>query len=114
MNNFFQKHLLLDGDATRQFHSQLQALLPEQGVILDVGCGDLQALACYRTSGRLIWGTDFQEHPRLRDREWFRPLDADGTIPFPSESVDVVTALWVLEHVAQPKIFFSEVSRVLR
>jgi SAM-dependent methyltransferase len=114
MKIFFQKHFPLDADATRQFHSQLQASLPGQGVILDVGCGDLQAVACYRTSDRLIWGTDFLEHPRLRDRDWFRPLGVDGSIPFPSKSVDLVTALWVLEHVTQPKIFFGEVSRVLR
>src|SRR5262245_55481813 len=113
MDAFFCKHFPHDDDATRRFHRQLHACLPDQGAVLDLGCGDLHALARYRTPNRQIWGTDFQAHPRLRDREWFRAMGRDSAIPFSAESFDIVAALWVLEHVAQPVRFLDEVSRVL-
>ncbi|MEK7328417.1 MAG: methyltransferase domain-containing protein [Chloroflexota bacterium] len=36
------------------------------------------------------------------------------SLPFPSDSFDVVTASWLLEHLAAPEAVFAEVSRVLR
>src|SRR5262245_34506360 len=114
MEAFLQKYFPEDGDAMPRFHGQLESVLPEQGALLDLGCGDLQSLACYRTTARQVWGADFQAHPRLHDCAWFRPLSPDGTIPFSAESFDAVTAVWVLEHVAEPAKFLGEVSRVLR
>ena len=82
--------------------------------MLDLGCGRNVELASYRTAQREIWGVDVQAHPQLSHAEWFRLLDAAGTIPFPDGYFDLVTACWVLEHVREPRRFVAEVERVLR
>jgi SAM-dependent methyltransferase len=103
-----------EDDAYLAYHRLLSARLPVQGRVLDLGCGDHQMLARYRSADREIWGTDFQRHPRLTTPDWFRQLPATGTIPFPDSAFDVVACSWVLEHVAAPQQFLAEVRRVLR
>jgi SAM-dependent methyltransferase len=97
-----------------EFHRTVTACAPAAGVVLDLGCGDNSSFAHLRATGRVVWGVDFQRHPQLTDPEWFRLLPPDGTIPFPTETFDLVTAVWVLEHVEDPMRFLSEVRRVLR
>lgn len=96
------------------FHQAIQARLPDAGAVLDLGCGDHAALKPYRTPARAVWGTDFHRHPRMAEPHWFRLLHADGTIPFPENTFDLVAADWVIEHVAQPRHFLAEVRRVLK
>jgi SAM-dependent methyltransferase len=103
-----------DGDALVGYHRALQSRLRETGRVLDLGCGDNRELADYRVAGREVWGTDFQTHPDLAHPEWFRPLRADGTAPFPSEAFDLIAGCWVLEHVEEPVRFLAEVRRLLR
>jgi len=103
-----------DSNAYASYHRELQALLVEPGRVLDLGCGKNTQLACYRTPRREAWGADFEPHPRLEHAEWFRPLGPGGQIPFPAETFDVVASTWVLEHVASPAQFLSEIVRVLR
>jgi SAM-dependent methyltransferase len=95
-------------------HDTICQALPENGRLLDLGCGINSDLESYRTPVREVWGTDFQSHPRLRHREWFRLLRPDGAIPFPDDHFDLVAAIMVLEHVADPRAFLREVARVLR
>lgn len=40
--------------------------------------------------------------------------DLNAAIPLPAESVDVVTAFAVLEHLHRPEIFVAEIFRVLK
>jgi SAM-dependent methyltransferase len=94
--------------------AELRDGMPPLGRALDLGCGANTDLAPYRRAGREVWGTDFQPHPDLRHAEWFRALGADGSIPFPDQYFDLVAAVMVLEHVADPDQFFREVARVLR
>ncbi len=96
------------------FRFELAARLPEAGRVLDLGCGANTELDDFRTPDREVWGADFEPHPHLRHSDWFRKLAPDGTIPFPDCHFDTVTAVMVLEHVADPAAFFREVSRVLR
>jgi SAM-dependent methyltransferase len=95
-------------------HDAFRRSLPDRGRVLDLGCGVNTDLEGYRTPAREVWGTDFQPHPRLAHPEWFRPLGPGGAIPFPDGYFDVVAAVMVLEHVADPRSFFREVARVLR
>jgi SAM-dependent methyltransferase len=96
------------------FHEAIRAALPAQGRILDLGCGVNTDLEAYRNSNREVWGSDFQAHQDLRHPVWFRLLGKGGAIPFPDEHFDVVTAVMVLEHVADPCAFLREIARVLR
>lgn len=96
------------------FHDAIRQALPERGRVLDLGCGVNTDLEQYRTALREVWGTDFQAHPELRHTDWFRLLGESGTIPFPDGHFDAISAVMVLEHVADPRAFLREVARVLR
>lgn len=96
------------------FHQELQAVLPQAGRLLDLGCGINADLARYRTSSREVWGADFEAHPELQHPQWFRRLSPEGAIPFPDAYFDAVASVMVLEHVADPDRFLGEVRRVLR
>src|SRR5262245_14866953 len=95
-------------------HREIARHLPDEGRVLDLGCGANAALAPYRTPRREVWGTDFQAHSHLQSPEWFRLLPACGAISFPARHFDLVTSVMVLEHVADPFAFLREVQRVLR
>ena len=95
-------------------HEAICARLPEGGRILDLGCGINTDLEAYRSANREVWGTDFQEHPEQQHADWFRLLGKDGRIPFPDGHFDLVVAVMVLEHVADPRSFLAEVSRILK
>jgi len=114
MDPFYDRYFPHDTDATVAFYHAVEACLPEAGAILDLGCGDHRALARYRTAERQVWGVDLAAHPRLQHAEFFRKVSPTGAIPFPNESFDVVAALWVVEHVAEPAAFLAEVARVLK
>jgi len=114
MDAFFRRFFPSDGCAMRGYHQELEGSLPKHGSILDLGCGDHRQLAAYRTAERQVWGTDFEADPQLRHADWFRPLEADGGIPFPPDSFDLIASTWVLEHVEAPAAFLRETYRVLR
>jgi SAM-dependent methyltransferase len=97
-----------------EYYREVERRLPAQGKILDLGCGANTSLAPFRQPGREVWGADFQTHPLLAYPEWFRRLGPDGRIPFADATFDLVSCLWVLEHVARPAVFLNEVCRVLR
>ena len=93
---------------------KLEALAPKDGAVLDLGCGDNSTCAYLRTATREVWGTDFQTHPTMQHPEWFRLLPSTGEIPFEDNSFDLVSAVWVLEHVQEPETFLNEIKRIIR
>ncbi len=111
---FFQRWFPNEANNKDGFLEEVARVLPMQGKVLDLGCGDHRSLARFRTPKCEVWGTDFHFHPDLAYPEWFRPMPPDGTIPFADAAFDVVTAEMVLEHVVAPEAFLSEVARVLR
>lgn len=112
-----------DVDGTMIFYSRVKALVDSRSRVLDVGCGrgaygedpiparrDLRILR-----GRVARVTGLDVDPQASTNPFideFRLLDGDRW-PIESESIDLVLSDWTLEHVRDPRAFFSECHRVL-
>ena len=102
----------------RRFGELLDRLEPfrQTGRLLDVGCGDGHFLIAARERGWTTYGSEYGEAPRRRAQE--RGLDVRPA-PFPPApdevaSFDVVAAIEVIEHVADPRDELARVSALLR
>ncbi len=92
------------------------------GVLLDVGCSTGAMLAASSAPNRLVFGVDVAFRwlavgsIRLQElgiSHCFICANAES-LPFPSGSVDVLTAMDLMEHVRDPLAAFKEMHRVLR
>lgn len=109
-----------------QFFSRVNALLKPGMTVIDLGAGRgtvfhsgidgyYERLARLQGKVARVIGLDvddaIKDHPHLDERHVIAP-----SAPFPvaSNSVDVVVADWVLEHVADPANFAAEIERVLK
>ncbi len=113
MDSLFTRFFPQEEDAEYGYHRAIRAHL-DGPRILNFGCGRNTDLSVFRTEGKEVWGVDFTVHPELREPEFFRPLAADGRVPFPEDFFDLIASRWVLEHVARPARFLGEVRRLLR
>jgi len=113
-------------DGAIAFLNRVHSLLPERGVVLDVGCGRgaaqddacrwRQHLADLRGEDRRVIGIDVdveagRSNPIIDE---FREIPASMRWPVDDASVDLALARSVLEHVPDPEAFFRELSRVLK
>jgi SAM-dependent methyltransferase len=112
-------------DGTVHFYSRVNALLGRKSVILDVGCGRgahheddceyRRSLRNLRDADRTVIGIDRdragEENPSV---DCFRSIEDIDHWPVDDESVDLVLADYVLEHVGNPEQFFRETWRVLK
>jgi 2-polyprenyl-3-methyl-5-hydroxy-6-metoxy-1,4-benzoquinol methylase len=90
--------------------------IPKGCLLADLGCGDGAFLRCIRNKTILSYGIDMQAadtHMGDVDIE-YKSADLNGRIPLNDESVDIVTALAVIEHLMRPDNFFAEVLRILK
>jgi Methylase involved in ubiquinone/menaquinone biosynthesis len=92
---------------------ELSALLPANGQVLDVGCGDglLAALMQKEKPNVVITGIDVL----VRDQTHIPVVKFDGTtIPFADRSFDTVVFVDVLHHTNDPVLLLREAARVAR
>lgn len=90
-------------------------------VILELGCGGAGVAAFHVTNAKHIIATDLSEVALQQGREFFvgrselefRWLDAE-VMSLPNESVDIVIAKEVMEHLPNPGKCISEIHRVLK
>lgn len=113
-------------DYSRMYSSRLEAVLRKVretlagGRVLDLGCAQGNFGLLLAECGYDVVAVDlrkaFLEYARLKhERGAFTAVAASGdALPFPEDEFDLV--LWgeVIEHVAFPEQFLSEISRVLR
>jgi ubiquinone/menaquinone biosynthesis C-methylase UbiE len=113
-----------DIDGTIHFYLRVNALLKDDFIVLDIGCGqgaykddtcrirkELRTLMgkCQRVIGIDI-DKSATDNPFLNE---FRLIKSDQW-PLEDASVDLMVCDYVLEHIKQPEKFLSECKRVLR
>jgi SAM-dependent methyltransferase len=91
--------------------------VPDDAVVLDVGCGGgkmLRTISEHRHRLTLL-GCDVKEPTDINGDFTFAPLDGTtGLLPYGDSSVDVALLVDVLEHVEHPETVLSEIARILR
>ena len=98
-------------------HQAIFEDLPEGATILETGCGGAQLRNWVRSKGLRYLGTDVSSE---RVHDWLQThggpdvLCDAHVLPFQDNSVDVVYASAVYEHLAYPVIAASEACRVLK
>ncbi len=111
-------------DGTLAFYSRVQAVLPEEATVLDVGCGrgrSAEDPSAYRRRLQNLQGpertvigidVDFAAagNPNL---DQFRLIESTDRWPVEDASIDLLVSDYVLEHVDDPGSFFREIDRVM-
>ena len=118
----FSSMTLLDG--TVAFYAQVHSLIRPSYTLLDIGCGrgryedDVnefrRSLRIFKGKVARVIGIDVgpagKDNPYLDE---FHMIETDRW-PVPDQSVDVAISDYVLEHIENPDLFFSELNRVLK
>jgi SAM-dependent methyltransferase len=93
----------------------IRKYFPDDGMVLDVGCGKNSPLTDHRNRARLIVGTDI-DLEEIRENAISRALVvSDGSaMPFAPESFDLVFSKTAIEHMREPVEFFRGVHRALK
>jgi SAM-dependent methyltransferase len=87
--------------------------VPEGARILEVGCGDGSAEQELRTNTRMASYVGVDIKPELwAGKQQFVAADA-GHLPLATRCVDIVIAMFALEHLVYPRRFLDEAWRVL-
>jgi SAM-dependent methyltransferase len=117
---------LLRDDVEVHFYTRLNALLLPEMTVLDYGAGRgvafldggssfLQRLIKLQGKVRRVIGVDIDdsifEHPFLDERYI---VEENAGLPLGDETVDLITAHWVFEHIRDPARLADEFYRILR
>lgn len=95
----------------RQFVTALEEYA--HGDLADLGCGNAPLAGIYLPLvDSAIWA-DWHES-RHREVELDSHVDLNSQLPFPDATFDTILLSTVLEHLAEPDLLFSELSRILR
>lgn len=96
-------------------YRQAAGYVNSDSLVCDVGCG-VDALFLRYLAGRIKcgFGLDYQKIVARPERSCFVQADITNGFPIVSESVDCVTILAVIEHLAQPDGLIEESHRVLK
>jgi SAM-dependent methyltransferase len=103
--------------ATHHWSEMLRQLgLPHGAQLLEFGCGASTARELVERHG-LIWHgvdvPDSMEALQRTDHDMVTYYDGNR-LPFPDASYDAVLSVQVFEHVADPKLTFQEIARIIR
>lgn len=102
-------YVTFEEEVKKQLHSR-----GPHSTILDIGCGrEAPILRKFKAHASKLIGLEMVDY-RNPDPELTLLSGSIAAIPLPDQSVDVVMARSVMEHVTDPKSGFREVSRVLK
>jgi SAM-dependent methyltransferase len=110
--NHFPDYVGID----KQYENVILEIVNKDSIIADIGCGRTSRFAKHKGSyGKLI-GIDVSEEEIQHNQEIDEKIvcNAGEKISLPNESIDLVVSFFVLEHVANPDQFFSEIRRILK
>ena len=94
---------------------KIAAWIPDGCVLADLGCGDGSFLRYIKSKMATGHGVDMKiDLAHGSDRVIFQYGNLNQKIPLRDQSVDVITALAVIEHLTTPKTFVGEIHRVLK
>lgn len=91
--------------------------LRSPGRLLDVGCGEGTFLSLAQKNGWQVSGTEISAFASKHASGLLNTDIFHGDLPsgrFKENSFDVVTMWHVLEHVGNPKLYLSEIHRILK
>lgn len=113
-------------DGTVAFYSRVNALIEPDMIVLDLGAGRGAQLEIDRSPYRKMLSTlrgrvqkliGVDVDAAVLENQFLdeaRVIDIAAPLPFPDNSFHLIYSDWVLEHVANPVEFASEVGRLLK
>ncbi len=97
------------------YRDYLRKTLNKKSIVLDAGCGSRGILYEFKGDCKKIIGVDRDRELLWRNKFVDEKIEADlASIPLESESIDIVVAEFVLEHLKKPKDVFKEINRILK
>lgn len=85
------------------------------GILLDIGCGHMPYRKYLEPRVQKYIGLDHPEISQKYEGDIKPDILADASvIPLPSESIDTVLLLMVLEHLPDPNCTLAEINRILK
>jgi SAM-dependent methyltransferase len=91
--------------------------IPENGRVIDVGCGDFSFFSGVDIRSRALEfsGCDIQQPTALPSYVNFAKVDlSEANLPYPDDWFDFVVLSHVLEHLRNPVEVFGELLRILK
>jgi len=101
-------------DGTTLFRQWIVQALAPKSIVVDLGCGEGKPRTDVRQPGRFVIGCDIADDVRANAFVDARVLADVNALPFRDASIDVLTADFLLEHLAEPHRMAGEAFRVLR
>lgn len=84
-----------------------------RGKLLDLGCGKVPLYGIYRLFATEIYCVDW-ENSLHKNAYLDIACDINKPLPFPDNYFDTIILSDVLEHIAEPKLLFEEMYRILQ
>ncbi|MFH1244223.1 MAG: methyltransferase domain-containing protein [bacterium] len=114
-NSFGQtKKSLITKITERTRINKISTLMPSKATVLDLGCGyNANFLQTILNKTKKVYGIDLAVNQKIKNIILIQNR-VDARIPLENNSLDVVTAMAIIEHVENPYMLLSEAYRVLK